>query len=205
MRKNVEAKDSNSLESVIDADQAAPHEESQNPVSVIITYGDELPPGEEYHDVVVDGKRYKSLFTQKNLDFADRDSITREEYESAFLNLVSCIEGRGGWIHYDLEVDRVNYTYTTAADPHDYCYTSHFQWADSVRSRTHYSDESERLWFYINCLKDNGVVPVHAEPAEEFGPSQWDQNHELQVQVRDEGVECGDYIDSFYDDAPYPE
>ena|SRR5690625_61530 len=193
------------VDAPISADNEQTHEELQNPASGIITYGSTLPPGEEYHDVIVDGKPYKSLFTQKNLDLATRDSITREEYESAFLDLVTCIEDRGGWIHYNLDLEEIKYTHTWDTDPHGYCFTSHFHWASWIWGKTHYSDESDKIWFYINCLKNHDIEPVHAEPASESGPPQWDQSHELQVQVKEEGIDCGSYIDSFYDDAPYPE
>jgi len=194
-----------SEENPISADNPSSHEELQNPDGGVITYGNPIPKDEVLHDVVVDGKERKSLFTQKNLDFATKSSVTREEYESAFLDFAACIEDRGGWIHYDLDSHVINYTMTSSSDPDDYCYNSHFNFPDSLWQLTQYDDGAERIQFYIDCLNDHDVEPVHAAPDEEKGPPQWKQDRELQDQIAEEGIDCGDFIESFYQDVPYPE
>src|SRR5690625_1637902 len=83
---------SGSEENPVSADNPQTHEELQNPAGGVIRYGLPIPKDEELHEVVVDGKVRRSLFTQENLDFAEETSMTREEYESAFLNFVACIE-----------------------------------------------------------------------------------------------------------------
>lgn len=189
----------------IRADHEQSHEQLQNPDSGIITYGNPIPDDAEIFDVIVDGAPRKSIFTQKNLDFAGKESITREEYEDAFLDMVACIEGRGGWIHYDIDAHIIDYTYTSSSDPNAVCETGYFYFATLLWQETHFSDESEQILFYVNCLKDNGLEPVHTAPHSEFGPPQWDQNRDLQLQAKEAGVDCGSFIESFYDNAPYPE
>lgn len=182
------------------------HEELQSEdYGPVITYGNVIPSDGPLHDVVVDGKKRKSIFAQANLDFAEITSVTREEYETAFLNFAACIEDRGGWIHYHLPSERINYTMTASSDPQDYCYLSHFYFVDGTWQRSIIEDESERIQFYIDCLNNNDVEPVHLEPAEERGQPQWDQSRDLQVQAKEAGIDCGSFVDSFFEDAPYPE
>lgn len=160
------------------------------------------PPG-PLHEVVVDGKEQLSIYTQKQHDILNKGPIEREDYESAFLDFVSCVEEDGYTVEYtSLDDNVIKYSMRVEADPNEYCYTSHFVHIDAdwqVAQPEDYYDEQK---FYINCLEKHDVEPAYAEATdtEEEGV-QRERLDALLEQVETHNADC-QYIDPAYGNAP---
>lgn len=84
------------------------------------------------HEVVVDGGEKISPYGQEQWDLYNGGNFTREDYEQAFLEFVSCVEDNGGWINYtSLDDEVIQGVMTDGSDLGDYCYMTHFGLIDA--------------------------------------------------------------------------